>query len=110
MRNNDELIDLMKSISDEKDLSLSEIARRVGLAKSAVSRYFNKTREFPLNRAEDFARALGVSTEYLLGFEEDSKPNKNIETIAAHIDDDVTEEEMADIVKYIEFIKSQNKK
>jgi hypothetical protein len=32
-----------------------------------------------------------------------------IDTIAAHIDADVTEEEMDDIVKYIEFIKSQHK-
>ena len=37
------------------------------MAKSAISRYFNRTREFPLNRAEQFAKALGLETEYLLG-------------------------------------------
>ncbi len=67
MRTNDEVIELIKEILNQKQLSMSELARRVDMAKSAVSRYLNKTREFPLNRAEDFAKALGVSTEYLLG-------------------------------------------
>jgi GTPase involved in cell partitioning and DNA repair len=46
------------------------------MAKSAISRYFNFSREFPLNRADDFARVLGISTEYLLGISEDEIPNK----------------------------------
>ena len=69
MRNNDEIITIIKSAMKEQDMSLSELARRVGVAKSAVSRYLNLTREFPLNRSEDFAKALSISTEYLLGFD-----------------------------------------
>lgn len=67
MRSNEEVIELIKELLNEKQISMSELARRVEMAKSAVSRYLNKTREFPLNRAEDFAKALGVSAEYLLG-------------------------------------------
>lgn len=69
MRNNDEIITIIKSAMKEQDMSLSELARRVGVAKSAVSRYLNLTREFPLNRSEDFAKVLSISTEYLLGFD-----------------------------------------
>lgn len=108
MRNNEEIVDILIKVSDEKNISLSELARRVNVAKSAVSRYFNKTREFPLNRAEDFAKALGISTEYLLGFDDDNK-NRNVETIAAHIDEDVTDEEMEEIIRYIEYIKNHPK-
>lgn len=109
MRENSEIVKLIKKEVETKGISMSELSRRVGLAKSAVSRYFNESREFPLNKADDFAKALGISTEYLLGFEEeDSKPSKNINTIAAHIDDNVTEEEMEEIVRYIEFIKSKH--
>lgn len=68
MRTNDEIITIIKTTLKEQNMSLSELARRVGMAKSAVSRYLNLTREFPLNRAEDFANALHISTEYLLGF------------------------------------------
>lgn len=69
MRSNSEIIDIIIYEKDKRQLSLSELARRVGVAKSALSRYFNKTRQFPLNKVEDFASALGVTSEYLLGVE-----------------------------------------
>lgn len=67
MRTNEEIVRILKEEKDRQGLSISELARRVDMAKSAVSRYFNYTREFPLNRADDFARVLGISTDYLLG-------------------------------------------
>ena len=67
MNSNDEIIDILIQACFENDISQNELARRVGMAKSAISRYFNKTREFPLNRAAQFAKALGLETEYLLG-------------------------------------------
>ena len=76
MRSNAEIIELIKQLCNEKGISLSELARRTGMAKSAISRYFNLTRGFPLNRAEQFAKALGVTSEYLLGVEvaDESEP------------------------------------
>lgn len=35
--------------------------------------------------------------------------NKNIDTIAAHIDENVTEEEMEDIIKYIDYIMKSSR-
>lgn len=81
MRTNDEIIKVIKTTLNEQNMSLSELARRVGMAKSAVSRYLNLTREFPLNRAEDFAKALHISTEYLLGFSESEQKQPQIETL-----------------------------
>lgn len=69
MRTNDEIIEIITTLKDEKGWSVSELARRLDIAKSSLSRYFNKTREFPLNRVNDFARVLGVSPEYILGFD-----------------------------------------
>lgn len=76
MRTNDEIINLLKELKEEKGYTLTELSEKVGMAKSALSRYFNKTREFPLNRVNEFADALGVSPEYILGFE-----NPDITTI-----------------------------
>lgn len=81
MRSNDEIVEIIDLKRKEKELSISELARRVGMAKSALSRYFNRTREFPLNRVEEFAKVLGISSEYLLGFEEDLNSNSSIEKI-----------------------------
>lgn len=78
MRSNDEIIDILSRLTDEKNMSMSELARRVGMAKSAVSRYFNKSREFPLNRVSDFASVLGVTSEYILGFDNKDELPPNV--------------------------------
>lgn len=69
MRTNDEIMDILDELKEAQNLSISEIARRVDMAKSAVSRYFNRTREFPLNRAREFAKAFGIEADYLLGMD-----------------------------------------
>ena len=76
MRTNEEIVRILIDEKNKQNLSISELARRVDMAKSAISRYFNFSREFPLNRADDFARALGISTEYLLGISKNEMPNK----------------------------------
>lgn len=70
MRTNEEIINILNTARLEKNLSISELARRVKMAKSAVSRYFNLTREFPLNRVDDFSKVLSLEPEYVLGFDE----------------------------------------
>ena len=72
MRTNEEIVRILIEEKDRQGLSISELARRVDMAKSAISRYFNYTREFPLNRADDFARVLGISTDYLLGISKEN--------------------------------------
>lgn len=69
MRTNEEIMNLLDELKEEKQLSISEIARRVGMAKSGVSRYFNRSREFPLNKVDDFAKAFNVPPEYILGID-----------------------------------------
>lgn len=70
MRTNDEIISLLTNLKDEQGISISELARQVGMAKSALSRYFNRSREFPLNRVNDFACVLHTTPEFILGFED----------------------------------------
>lgn len=81
MRTNQEIVALIKELKDSKGYSMSELARRVDMAKSALSRYFNGTRQFPLNRVDDFAKALNVSSEYILGVSLDN----NSESIVSKI-------------------------
>lgn len=83
MRNNEEIILLMENIRTQKNISISELARRVKMSKSAVSMYFNRTRKFPLDRADSFASALGVTSEYLLGIQ-DKKIGTNSEIISIY--------------------------
>ncbi|WP_311515216.1 S24 family peptidase [uncultured Streptococcus sp.] len=101
MRSNSEIIDIIILEKDRQNLSLSELARRVGLAKSAMSRYLNKTRQFPLNRAQDFANVLGISVEYLLGVENSSPSTSTVEKITL-IADQLTPPRQAKALTYLE--------
>ena len=81
MRSNSEIVDIIISEKDKRGLSLSELARRTGIAKSAMSRYLNKTRQFPLNKAQDFADVLEISVEYLLGYSKDDQINTQLNNL-----------------------------
>lgn len=62
---------LITDLRKQKKMTSTELAEKVGIAKSAMSRYENRTRQFPVNKISDFAKALETSPEYLLGFEEE---------------------------------------
>ena len=67
MRTNSEIVDIIIDLWNQKGWSLSEFARKLDLPKSSISRYFNKSRQLPINKINIFADTLGVSSEYLLG-------------------------------------------
>jgi len=67
MKINDEIIKTLNDLRNREGISISELARRVDMAKSSVSRYFNGTREFPLNYVDKFASALHTTPESLIG-------------------------------------------
>lgn len=69
MKSNEEVIEYLNELRKQQKLSISELARKVDMSKSTVSRYFNGKLQFPLNRAHDFARVLGVTTDDLLGLD-----------------------------------------
>ena len=73
MRNNEEIISLIKSYLDNSSMSMSELANKAGVSKSTLSRYLSGSRVFPLNKADDFASALGLTTEQFLN----GKPSSN---------------------------------
>lgn len=109
MRNNDEIITVISKLMNKQNLSVSELARRTNMAKSTVSRYLNKTREFPLNKAETFAKVLKITPEYLLGLEKNQQSNA-YETITSHTDGELTDEQWNKVIKYARFIKENEDK
>ena len=67
MRTNSEIVDIIIDLCNQRGWSLSEFARKLDLPKSSISRYFNNSRQLPINKINLFADTLGVSSEYLLG-------------------------------------------
>ena len=69
MRTNSQIVDIIIDLCNQKGWSLSEFARKLDLPKSSISRYFNKSRQLPINKINLFSDVLGVSSEYLLGIQ-----------------------------------------
>jgi repressor LexA len=110
VRTNKEIVNILKEEKDKQGLSISELARRVNMAKSAVSRYFNYTREFPLNRADDFARVLNITPEYLLGVNENKKDNSTTKQILDSVFSKLDEPRQDKVVAYAKSeLDDQNK-
>ncbi|MBC1402105.1 helix-turn-helix transcriptional regulator [Listeria booriae] len=110
MRTNEEIIDLIVKLRKEQGLSLSRLAEKINMPKSTLSRYENYSREFPLNKADVFASALGVSTQYLLGFDADESSNQLEFDLRKDIIDIFSALDLDDKIEVIDFAKSKKKK
>lgn len=102
------LLERVKYLANKQKISLKELALKLGMGESAIYKWDKSAPSTDnLKKVADY---FGVSTDYLLGREkpqivEDDK----LKVIASHIDDDVTEDDMQEILNFIEFIKSKNK-
>lgn len=94
------IIDLRES----KDWSQAELARRLDVNKSVMNRIESGERKVSSDELKKLSDIFDVSTDYLL--ERTDEKEKAPSLVAAHLDDDVSEEDMEDILKYIEFRKN----
>lgn len=106
------LVDRIKEQSEKRGKSLKEVAVEVGLSENAIYKWKNQSpNSEALGKVADY---FNVSTDYLLGRTDNPKVNngdqKEEMLVAAHMDDDLSEEELEDIRQYIEFIKSKHRK
>ena len=111
LRPSSEVIEIIKNRMKELNLNQKAIAEKTGVSTSAISGYFNGSRDFPINDAPIFAKVLNIDLNYLLGIKTIDDLNlTGIERIAAsHRDDEFTEEDLEDIQKYIDFVKAKRK-
>ncbi len=85
----------------------------VKISKTDLSQYVNGKTSPGQKKLYLLAKVLNVSEAWLLGYnvnsdrptDEERQLSQNKQIIAAHIDDDVTDEEMKQIINFINFIK-----
>lgn len=111
------LLELRKT----KKLTQTEMADILGIARTTYSSY-EQGRRMPDSEIQNkIADYFKVTLDYLHGRTEkpnqtiiinndESTPSAKALTVAAHIDDDVTDDQMEDILNYIEFITNKHKK
>lgn len=54
----------------EKDMTQREFSRKIGVTEVSMTRYVHDVRMPRLNIVRKMAKALGVTTDYLLGMED----------------------------------------
>lgn len=92
----------LKKLRESKGLGVNQLALKSGVNASQISRFEKGERKDPtLETVKKLSKALGVSIAYFSDEVEDT----GSELVAAHIDDDATDEDMQDILNYIEFRK-----
>ncbi|EAE0845528.1 XRE family transcriptional regulator [Listeria monocytogenes] len=93
----------LKKLRKNENLTQDQLASKIGITRDTLANYETGRREPDFTTLKNIAEYFNVTTDYLLGKEEFD--NKDL--LAAHIDDDLTEEERIEIEKYLKFIRSQ---
>lgn len=77
-----ELSQRLSKAIEMANLSYRELSEITGIPKSAIQRYASGTTEnFPIPRLEAIAAAIGVTAEYLLGWEKEEKPAEHLDEL-----------------------------
>lgn len=107
----------IKKLRQNNNLTLIEMADRLNKAygqlglkfsKATIQRWEEGKSSPSIDHASALADFFGVTLDVIAGREDTPIIDEDF-TLAAHIEDDVSEEEMIEIQKYIEYIKSQRK-
>lgn len=99
----------VKELCKTRGISVVELEERVGFGKNSI--YSWKKNKPSAEKLEKVADFFNVSTDYLLGRTNiKTIPDDNFETLAAHhVGDDWTEEELEEIERFKEFVRSKRK-
>ena len=96
--NMNEIVKRLREAIKSKQYSYGELSKLTGIPKSAIQRYATgQTEKIPLDRLEALASALGVSSAYLMGWEEE-KPQD---------DQHAQEEDDAELLEYLEYLRTR---
>ena len=113
------LFERIKKLADERKISITQLQEDLGMSKNYLYKWNVEDANPKIELLKKVADYFNVSIDYLIGrtnkreiANHDSltysdEENAKYETLAAHIEDDVTEDEMDEIKNYIEFIKSK---
>lgn len=99
--------DILKKLCDEQGISINTLEEKIDLGKNTLYSWKKNTpKGSNLVKVADY---FNVSTDYLLGRTDIKYINKNLETIAAHHENDNnwTEEELKEIELFKEFVKTK---
>ena len=99
--------DILKKLREEKELTQDSLSEILNIKRQTYSAWERSISNPDINTIVFLSKIFDCSVDYLLGKTDKRNPYE-IQTIAAHHDGDVwTEEELEDIEKFKEFVRSK---
>ena len=96
----------LKDLRKKRSLTQSQLGEKLNVTKASISGYENDTRSPDRETLVKIAEIFNVSTDYLLGRTDDKEKSPTL--VAAHLDDDLTEEQLDEVKNFIDFIKQRD--
>lgn len=98
---------IIKKLREDNKLSQAELADNIGINNSVLSRIESGDRQLRDDELIKIADFFNVSVDYLLGR---TNVRNNIETFAAHTDDDLSEEAKAELENFKDYLRNKYSK
>lgn len=92
----------LRMLRTEKDESLEDVAKKIGLSKSLLSKYERGIVDPGLKALSRLVRYFDVSLDWLFGFTEDRKPINRDNPLS-----ELNRDKQLEVIKYIEYLKSK---
>ena len=96
----------LKKLREQLNLSQAELAKKFDMPQQTYQGYESGNRKVTLNLLNMFSSFFRVSVDYLAKGTETREPF----TLAAHADGELDEEDMEEVMQYVDFIKNKKKK
>ena len=99
----------IKELAERQKLSIRSLEEKLGYGNGTIRRW---EKQVPgVDKVQKVADYFNVSVDYLLGREDTAEVNDDhLKVVAAHIDNDATEEEINEILNFIDFVQSKRGK
>ncbi|BBM18384.1 transcriptional regulator [Enterococcus avium] len=100
----------LTELRKRQKLTQAEMSKILGVARTTYSSYEQGRRKPDDEIQKKIADYFGVSLDFLHGRIDSSDIRKKTkaETVAAHLDEDVTDDEMKEILNFIDYIKQRD--
>jgi len=102
----------LKELLEEKSMSTRELAKKLDLDHSTITRYTNMETKPKMPTVESIAKVFNVNDAWLKGIDDQKELSKNIkltdkELKFALFGGDVTDEKLNEVKKFAEYIKNR---
>lgn len=99
----------IKKLREKHSMTQDQLAEKLKTTRQTISRYETGDRKTNQDVLFKLSKIFGVSVDSFFPDNRDKEKQDNTTLLAAHIDDNVTEDQMNEILNFIDYVKNKYK-